>query len=186
MAGATTRGRTTGDLVIGGLIVLVGLIILGDVVVATTVSILFLGWVLLIGGLVGLVGSLVLIGKGGFFWPGAIGGGLLAVMGLVCLRHTEAAAVTLTLVAGAMFLVSGLVRLVAASQMSEGRVALLLGGGVSTLLGLLVLFNLVTASYGLLGVILGIDALAEGISIMLVGRDALAAARWGGGRPATS
>ena len=184
MAQATTRGRTTGDLVIGGLIVLVGLIILGDVAVATTVSILFLGWVLLIGGVIGLVGSLVLIGKDGF-WAGALGGGLLAVMGLVCLRHTEAAAVTLTLVAGAMFLVSGLVRLAAASQVHEGRVALLLGGGVSTLLGLLVLFNLVTASYGLLGVILGIDALAEGISIMLVGRDALATARWGGGSPAT-
>lgn len=177
MAGAMTRGRTKGDLVIGAVLVLVGLVILGDVVIATKVSILFLGWVLLIGGLVGLVGSLVLIGREGF-WAGALGGGLLAVMGLVCLRHTHAAAVTLTLVAGAIFLVSGLVRLAAASQVSEGRVALLLGGGVSTLLGLLVLFNLVTASYGLLGVIIGIDALAEGISIMLVGRDALATARW--------
>ena len=91
MAGSM-RGRTTGDLVVGGLIVLLGLVILGHTATATTLSILFVGWVMLIIGLVALVATLFRIGKEGF-WTGAIGGGLMTVLGLVFLRHTSAAAV---------------------------------------------------------------------------------------------
>ena len=60
------RGRTTGDLVVGGLIVLLGLVILGHTATATTLSILFVGWVMLIIGLVSLVATLFRIGKEGF------------------------------------------------------------------------------------------------------------------------
>jgi membrane protein HdeD len=45
-----------------------------------------------------------------------------------------------------------------------------LGGIVSVALGLLVLFNLFTASYVLLGVLIGIEVIAGGIAMMLVGR----------------
>jgi len=172
-------GRTTGDLILGAAIVIVGLVILGHTLIATTLSLLFLGWLLFAGGVVTLAATLLRIGKAGF-WMGALGGGLMTVLGIVFLRHTSAAAVTLTLVAGAMFLTSGLARLVAAFEMPEGRLPLLLSGGVSTLLGLIVLFNIVTASSSLLGIILGVQTLAEGIAIMLVGRDTLALARAGG------
>jgi uncharacterized membrane protein HdeD (DUF308 family) len=63
--------------------------------------------------------------------------------------------------------------------MPEARIALLLSGGVSTLLGLVVLFNVVDASPHLLGFILGVQTLSEGIAIMLVGRQAVAVARAG-------
>jgi uncharacterized membrane protein HdeD (DUF308 family) len=180
MSEVTEKGRTGGDLVLGGLLVVLGIIILGDAVVATTLSLLFIGWLLLIGGLVTLAGTLFLIGRDGF-WMGAIGGGLMTVLGLVCLRHTDAAAVTLTLVAGAMFLTSGIARLMAATQIPEARVALIISGGVSTVLGLIVLFNLMTISLAFLGIILGIQVLAEGIAIMVVGRHALTTARTPGG-----
>lgn len=180
MSEYTPKGRTGGDLVLGGLLVVLGIVILGEAVIATTVSILFLGWLLLIGGLVTLAGTLFQIGKDGF-WIGAIGGGLMTVLGLVCLRHTTAAAVTLTLVAGAMFLTSGIVRLVAATQFPEARVALVISGGVATVLGLIVLFNLMTVSLAFLGIILGIQVLSEGIAIMVVGRHWLSAARTPGG-----
>lgn len=175
MAGSM-RGRTTGDLVVGGLVVLLGLVILGHTATATTVSILFLGWLMLIIGVVTLVATLFRIGKEGF-WTGAVAGGLITVLGLVFLRHTSAAAVTLTLVAGSLFLISGLARLVLAAHVPEARVPLILTGAVATLLGLVVLFNLFTASLTLLGLLLGIDVLFEGIAIMLVGREGLVRSR---------
>ncbi len=161
--------RTGWDVVLGALLVIGGLVILGDAALATTVSVLLIGWVLLIVGVLGLAASLFRIGKGGF-WSAALSGGLLTVLGLFFLNNTEAAAVTLTLIAGAIFLTSGIVRLVVSTQDRDYRVPLLLGGIVSTALGLIVLFNLFDASFVLLGVLLGIQVLVDGISMMLVGR----------------
>jgi uncharacterized membrane protein HdeD (DUF308 family) len=165
---------SAGGLILGGAVVLVGLVVLGNTVLATTLSLTFLGWLLLVGGVVTLAGAVFLVGKQDF-WVGALGGGLMTVLGLVLLRHTSAAAVTLTLVAGAMFLASGCARLVAAFHSSEDRLALLVSGGVSTILGLIVLFNIATASEHLLGLILGVEIVADGIAIMLVGRELPAA-----------
>src|SRR3954452_5223971 len=168
---------TTGGLVLGGAVVLLGLVVLANTVFATTLSLQFLGWLLLVSGVVTLGAALFLIGKHDF-WVGALGGGLMTVLGLVLVRHTSAAAVTLTLVAGAMFLATGTARLVAAFQSSTERWALLLSGGVSTILGLIVLFNIATASEHLLGLILGVQIVADGIAIMIVGREpAIAASR---------
>jgi uncharacterized membrane protein HdeD (DUF308 family) len=175
----TRPSRTTGDLILGGLVVLLGLVILGHTLVATTLSVVFLGWLLFAGGVLTLAATMFRIGKDGF-WTGALGGGLMTVLGVVLLRHTSAAAVTLTLVAGATFLASGLARLVAAFQVSEGRIPMFLSAGVSTVLGLIVLFNLVSASPHFLGLMLGIQTLTEGVAIMLVGRETLAVGRAGG------
>ncbi len=161
--------RTGWDVVLGGLLVIGGLVILGDAALATTVSIMFVGWVLLIVGLLGLVASLFRIGKGGF-WSAALSGGVLTVLGLFFLRNTHAAAVTLTLLAGTIFLVSGVVRLVASAADPDYRVPLVVSGAISTILGLIVLFNLFTASYVLLGILLGIQVLVDGVMMMLVGR----------------
>lgn len=173
------QARTSGDLVIGALLFILGLVLLGNATFATTVSVVFLGWMVLAAGILGLVAAVFSIGKEGF-WSAAIGGTLLTVLGLVTLRHTSAAAVTLTLLAGAMFLVSGLMRLAASAQEHEHRVELAVAGGLSLVLGLIVLFNLFDASYVLLGVLLGIQLLVDGLALMVVGRmHALPSARGG-------
>lgn len=161
--------RTGWDVILGVLLVLGGLLILGDAAVATKVSVLFIGWVLLIVGVLGLIAALFRIGKGGF-WSAALSGGVLTVLGLFFLRNTGAAAVTLTLIAGTIFLASGVVRLVASAHDPDYRVPLLIGGVISTLLGLLVLFNLFEASFVLVGILLGIQVLVDGIVMILVGR----------------
>jgi membrane protein HdeD len=161
--------RTGWDVVLGALLVVGGLAILGDAAFATTVSVKFIGWVLLLVGLGGLGAAAFRIGKGGF-WSVALSGGVLTVLGLFFLRNTQAAALTLTLIAGTIFLTSGIVRLVASAADPEYRVPLLLGGVVSTVLGLIVLFNLFDASYVLVGVLLGIQVLVDGLSMILVGR----------------
>jgi uncharacterized membrane protein HdeD (DUF308 family) len=49
-------------------------------------------------------------------------------------------------------------------------VPLVFAGIVSTALGLIVLFNLFDASYVLLGVLIGVQLLVDGLAIMLIGR----------------
>jgi len=166
-----TKGWSAVDLLLGGLLVVVGLVILGHTAVATALSLLFVGWLIFASGVVAIAVALFSLGKDGF-WTALLGGGLMTVLGVVFLRHTAAAAVTVTLVAGSLFLVVGIARVAAAFEYPEQRVPMILGGGVSLVLGLIVLFNLFTASYTLLGILLGVQVLAEGIAIMIFGRGA--------------
>ena len=109
------------------------------------------------------------VGKAGF-WSAALGGGLLTALGLIMLRNPDVAVVSLTLVAGSLFLVGGITRLVASFAEPAYRWPLLIGGVVSTGLGLIVLFNIFTASLVLLGLLVGVEALTEGLMLLIIGR----------------
>ena len=166
---ALERSRSGWDIVFGILLILAGIAILGHAVIATAVSVFFLGWLAVIGGIVALVAGLFRIGKGGF-WPAVISGALLLVLGIVILRNPAASAVTLTLIAGTLFFVGGVIRLVAAFQVDQNRGLMIFSGIVSLGLGLMVLFNLVEASLVLLGVLIGVQALVDGITLLVLGR----------------
>jgi uncharacterized membrane protein HdeD (DUF308 family) len=164
-----TRSHTGWDVAVGGLLVVIGLVILGNAVAATRVSVQFLGWMLVLAGAAGLLVA-VLATRSELSKATAVGGAMSLVAGVVCLRHVEAAALTLTLIVGAMLLLSGVVRLFVAAATPEHRPVMLLGGVVSTILGLIVLFNLVEASYALLGILLGIQVLVDGVVLLVAGR----------------
>lgn len=165
-----TRRRRSGiDLALGALLVAGGLVLLGYTSWVTKVSVVYVGWMLLAFGLIGLAGALWRIGRSGF-WSTALGGALLTALGLVFLRNPELGAVTLTLLAGVVFLVGGLVRLVAAGQEPESRLPLLVAGVASTALGLVVIFNIFTASLSMLGLLLALETMSEGLVMMLFGR----------------
>lgn len=161
--------RTWWDVVLGLILVVAGFVVLGNTIVATALSVLFLGWTVLLVGIVMLVGSLFRIGKGGF-WSTALGGGLLLALGLVMLRNPEITALTITVVAGAMFFATGLTRVVLAFQETEYRWVLVISGLISMALGGMVLFNIVAATFALLGVLLGVQAIVEGVTIIALGR----------------
>jgi uncharacterized membrane protein HdeD (DUF308 family) len=78
--------------------------------------------------------------------------------------------VTLTLLAGTLFLVSGVIRVVAAFQVDQNRWIMIFSGAVSLVLGLMVVLNLFQASLVLLGVLIGVQALVDGITLLLLGR----------------
>jgi len=165
---ALTRSRTPWSVALGAVLVVIGLVILANAVVATRVSVQFLGWMLILAGVAGLVSALIGIRSGGFA-SNALGAGVFLVLGLMCLRNVEAAAVTLTLIAGSLFLLTGIVRLLAAAVSEGHRAVLLLSGALGTALGLAVLLNLFDASYALLGILIGIQTLGEGLTMILVG-----------------
>lgn len=170
MTGSTLARRRTGwDVLLGILLILGGLVVLGNVALATAVSILIIGWTALISGLVLFVGAFFRIKTGGF-WSAALGGAVLAVLGVFLLRNPVAGAASLTLLAGSLFAVAGITRLFASAQHPEGRAILIISGVISLLLGLWVLFNLSAATLTLIGILLGVQILVEGITLLLAGR----------------
>jgi uncharacterized membrane protein HdeD (DUF308 family) len=170
MSEVTIQQKRTGwDIVWGILLILGGLFVLGNAVLATAVSVTFVAWMAFISGIIALVAAFTRIGKKSF-WPSAISGVLLTILGLLFLRHLGAAAVTLTLLAGGFFLVSGLLRIIAASTIKPLSAILIIGGIASVFLGIMVLFDFFTASFTLLGVLLGVQILIDGISLLIEGR----------------
>ncbi len=166
---SVTRRRTGWDIAGGILLIVLALVILGDVVVATKVSVLFVGWFTLIAGLAALLVAIFKIGTKAF-WSAAIGGGLLTALGLMIIRHPGAAAVTITLLIGTAFLFSGVVRLIAASDAGQARTLMIISGIASVILGVIVLFDIITASYALIGWLLGLQVLFDGITMLIYGR----------------
>jgi membrane protein HdeD len=92
------------------------------------------------------------------------------VLGLFLLRNVVAGALTLTLITGALLLTIGLTRIFGAFGVPEARGLLLVSGLISAALGLFVLLNLATATFTLLGVLLGTQTLLDGITLIAAGR----------------
>lgn len=164
-----TAQRTKWDVILGVLVVIAGIVLLGNTVLATAISVLFLGWMALTSGIVIVIAALFRIRSGGV-WSAILGGAMLIVLGLFILRNPLVGALTLTLIAGALFFSSGITRVVGAMQVTEARIPLIISGLISIALGLWVLFNLGTATLTLLGVLVGVQTLLEGLTLMIAGR----------------
>jgi membrane protein HdeD len=163
------RTRTGWDIALGALLVIAGFIILGNTVFATLVSVLFIGWMTLVSGIFALV-SAFLNAKGKGFWVSLITAGLLIVLGIMILRHPVGTAFALTLIAGFVFLISGVMRIAASRDFPEGRWMLIISGAISVALGLVVLFSPVQSTFTLLGILLGVQVVIDGLMMMLNGR----------------
>jgi membrane protein HdeD len=167
------RRRTGWDVVLGVLLVIGGIFLLANVLLATTVSVALLAWCALIGGIIMVVAGLVRIGSD-FSWSVLLGGAALTVLGLFMLRNLGVTALALTLTAGALFCATGLARIVIAFSMTAGRWLVVLSGIISVILGLWILFNPDVSTVTLLGALLGIQVILEGVTLMVQGRLRLA------------
>lgn len=163
------RKRTGWDIALGILLIIGGLIVLANVVLATAVSVWLIAWCALIAGLVLVVGGLLRIGSD-FSWSVLLGGAALAVLGLFMLRNTGVSAIALTLTGGALFFATGLARIVIAFAVSEYRWLLIISGLISVGLGLWILLNPEVSTLTLLGALLGIQVLLEGVTLIAFGR----------------
>jgi uncharacterized membrane protein HdeD (DUF308 family) len=163
------RRRTGSDLVLGILSVIAGVIVLGHVAIAGLVSVIFLGWLLMIGGVV-VAGAAIASWKTAGHWWGLVSGGLLVVLGLGFVRNPGVGLLALTLLAGSLLIVGGIVRLAAAFQPGAPRGVLLFSGGITLLLGLLVMFQWPVSALWYLGTILGLQLILDGLTTALTGR----------------
>lgn len=161
-----------------------------------TTQFIVLGVLLLIGGVFALaypfatsvaitqlVGALFAVGGAFQLWAAIAGtslgprfstglAGVLALaVGFFLLLNPLEGVVSLTLLVGILFLITGIVRLVVAWGLRDTPLfwLLLLSGAVSTLLGILVIGDLGGAATALLGVMLAIELIADGSSLIALG-----------------
>lgn len=166
----TERRLTLWDVIFGLILVAAGIFLLANSFFASALTVWIIAWTSLVAGIVQLVGAFFRL-KSGKFWSHALGGVVLIVLGVYILRNPVIGAVALTLTAGALFFASGLVRIILAFQTSSGRGVLIFSGAISVVLGLYVLFNPIAATMVLLGTILGVQAIVEGVTLVALGRE---------------
>ncbi len=156
---------------IGVAMVLVGILALLFPVVTTVAATYMIGWVLIFAGLVTLLGAFSVQGTGPFF-----GELLLALLklglGVYLLRHPGVSIIFITLVLAAVFMVDGAVKLGFAIEMRQrgGWFWMVLSALVSIAAGLLIAAGLPETSLFVLGLLVGINFLGTGISLIMLSR----------------
>lgn len=150
---------------------LIGVIALIFPMISTMVAALWVGWVFLFSGIVMFAGAFNIHGTGPFF--GALLISLLTLIGGVFLLFNPlAGALALTIVLAVIFLIQGAFELAFAFEMrpAQGWVWMLLSGGASVLLSMVIALGLPAISAIALGVLLGINLLTSGLGYVLVSR----------------
>lgn len=163
------RRRTGWDIIFGILSVLAGIFALGHVALAGAISVLVLGWTILFGGVALAISAIAGWKDAGRRWDLALGA-LLVLLGLGFVRNPGVGLLTLTLLAGSLLLVGGIIRIVAAFQPGAPRGLLLFSGAVTLLLGFMVLNRWPVSALWFLGTMLGIHLILEGITTAVSGR----------------
>ncbi|HXY13643.1 MAG TPA: DUF308 domain-containing protein [Terriglobales bacterium] len=153
-------------LMFGILLMILGVACVVKSQTATTFSILALGWVLVISGVLWLVNSFYAFSWHGFFLY-LLNAIIRGVTGYLLIRHPNAGAEGVTLLLAALFIVGGLFRAVGASVIQFPRWGwMLFAGLISVALGIYLMIIWQTASTFFVGMIIGIDLIFDGASLV--------------------
>ena len=153
-------------LVFGVLLMILGVVCIAEAQIATTFSILALGWVLVISGVLWLVNSFYAFSWHGFFLF-LLNGLIRGVTGYLLIRHPNAGAEGVTILLAALFIVGGLFRAIGSSVIQFPRWGwTMFSGLVSLALGIYLMVIWQTASTFFVGMIIGIDLIFDGASLV--------------------
>lgn len=156
----------TGPLVMGVLVILLGMLALGSVTFTRLLSAVFYGAVLMVAGLLEIVHGLRNRDTGPFLLF-VLGGLLSFLVGGFLLTQADAGRVSLTLLLAAYFLASGFFRVItASSDRHPGWGWDFAQGAVSVMLGALSFSWMPSASPWVLGVVVGVELLSRGLSLL--------------------
>jgi len=153
-------------LTFGILLIALGILCVGKAQTATLFSILALGWVLVLSGVAWLISSFFAFSWHGFFLY-LLNAIIRGVTGYLLIRHPDAGAEGVTMLIATLFIVGGLFRAVAASVIQFPRWGwTAFSGLVSLALGIYLVTIWQSASTFFLGMIIGIDLIFDGASLM--------------------
>jgi len=164
---ASIREHWVMFLVEGIVLVLLGLLAIIVPPIATLAVAIFLGWLFLISGVVGLITTFMMRNLPGFWW--ALLSGLLAIAaGVVLIAFPVSGAISLTLVLIVFFIVEGIASIMyALEHRGSGRWAWMLASGVVDLiLAAIILVGLPGTAAWAIGLIVGINMLFGGTSMI--------------------
>jgi len=148
--------------------IIMGLVITGSPMAATLAVDILLGFVLIIGGIISIIGA---------FFSGnwkrllliLLSGILYLVVGVLLLKNPMQGVLTLTILLAAFLLVEGFFKIIHAFQMKPAPnwVWLLVSGVASVILGVMVWGGFPQSSTFIIGLLVGIYFLINGITMVM-------------------
>jgi uncharacterized membrane protein HdeD (DUF308 family) len=153
---------------LGVLEIILGTIAIGASVVATVVTVVFFGWLLLIGGVLSAVHAFWRKRWRGFFLD-LVMGVLYAVAGFLMVAEPLAAAASLTLLIAMLLLIGGIFRIVVAlSGHLEHWGWVLLNGVITAALGIMIWRQWPSSALWVIGMFIGIEMIFYGWSLVML------------------
>ena len=131
---------------------------------ATLTMSVFIGWFLIVGGVIGMVQSFVTRTSGSLWGRLAISA-LMAIAGVLIVTNVLASTLTLTVLLGWWFIITGAFQLVVAitdRSAMPGWGWLAVSGGISLLLGILILNSLPSSAAWAIGLLVGVHLIFSG------------------------
>ena len=164
------RGKWGWFVALGVGLILLGVVALANLLLATVATIFYIGAMMLIGGIVEIVHAFQVKTWGRFFYW-LLSGIFYAIAGVVAFYNPVLASAALTLLLAAMLVVAGIFRIgIGFAARPESGWGWIVATGVITLLvGILVYAAWPGNSLVLLGAILAVDLLFQGIGFISFG-----------------
>lgn len=136
---------------------------------ATLAATLMAGWAFAFLGALQIIQSFQVQGWGGFIWA-LLFGVLTLVVGISLVFNPLAGMVSLTLLVAVLFLALGVVKIMYAFSLRpvSGWVWVLLSGVLSLALGILILADFPWAAVSVLGILLGVELISNGVLFLFV------------------
>jgi uncharacterized membrane protein HdeD (DUF308 family) len=155
-------------LILGCAVILVGVLATIFSFIATLATVALIGTFLLVAGIMHLVNAITGRNWRGFFIH-LLTAVLYAVAGMVMLNHPLPAAAGLTLMMAAIFMISGILRIITALlERFHGWPLVLLSGFISLALGIFIWRHFPEASMMVIGVFVGIDLIFSGCAWVML------------------
>lgn len=162
--------RSTGAVILGVLLIILGIIAIAEPIFASIVIELFLGWLFIIGGIIQIIYAFQSRHTGAAVLKVLVG--LLAIaVGIFMVLNPLRGVLSLTLIVGIYFFVDGVLRVITAFQIKP-RLRwgwMLLSGILNIILGILIWSQWPFEAAWIIGLLVGISLIVNGIAAILLG-----------------
>ncbi len=162
----TVKQNSTWYLLQSGLMILAGILALVYPALSSVAMVFFIGWLLIVSG---LVQGISLIGAQNVphFWLQLVSVALFVIVGVLFLRNPGESLVTLTLLLIVFFMVEGIAKVIFSLTIRplQNWGWVLISGVVGILLACYLLATFPVKAVWLIGVLLGIALISEGIAL---------------------
>jgi uncharacterized membrane protein HdeD (DUF308 family) len=151
---------------LGVLMLIAGVIAFGNIMLATAVSVFYIGAIMIVAGIFEIIHAFGVKTWGSFFWW-LLSGILYAVAGYFAFANPLLAAAVLTLLLAATLVAAGIIRVWLGIRSGSGWI--IAAGVVTTLAGIVIAIHWPVNSLFILGLFLAFDLVFQGIGFIFYG-----------------
>lgn len=155
--------------ILGAISLVGGILALANPFAATLAAVLLAGWTFILFGVLQVIQAFSIRGWPGFLWSLLLGV-LTAVVGVSLLTNPFAGAISLTILVAVLFLVLGVVKVMYGFSLRpvSGWGFAVVSGVISILLAVLIFTNFPASATTILGILLAIELLSNGVFLLIV------------------